>query len=827
MMIEEKLHSSPMEEVRAASEEIRARFLETGDSAGALASRTSLADAMIAQAHQEFLAPAFPDGLALMAVGGYGRRELFPHSDVDVLILVEGGPPVGKAKEALARFLQTIWDSSLRLSHSVHTVRDCIELHEQNIELNVSLLDQRFLTGDAALYAELKSKLPRFYQSQKDSLARHLCRLTQERHHKFHATIHHLEPNIKEAPGGLRDLHLIGWLGKLTGAQPGEDLASAREYLFALRCLLHLQSNRDNNLLNFDFQEEFASRAFLGVSGPAPLMRAYFRSARRIHRSALRLMDSVQAKSNSLLANFREWRSRLSNAEFTVSKDRVLFRNSQQLEKDPELALRMFHLVARHSVPLHPETERKVQENLPVLSKHYGQPRPVWEAVHDITTQSGAAFALRTMHECGLLGAIFPEWAGVKCYVIRDFNHRYTVDEHTLIAIEALDELARTTDPARQRFAGLLSEVDDLAALRLALVFHDTGKGEESESHCIESARLAGIAADRIGMPELSRRMMLTLIERHLDLSGAMNRDLQDPATARWLGERLETIEVLKSLTLLTYADISAVNPSAMSPWRLDQLWRVYRTAQKELTRELLTEKIVSSTPEREAFLKGLPKRYLRIHTEAEIQQHLRLEEQRRETSLVVDVRKHNGTYHLTVLAKDRLFLFASVAGALASFGMNILKAEAFCNQQGTVLDTFAFSDPQHTLELNPQEIDRLRLTLERVISGRADVKSLLKNRPRPSAPSKGSRIEPSVSIDDEASDSATLIEVVAQDRPGLLNDLSSALSEAGCNIELVLIDTEAHKAIDVFYVTANGRKLDPAKAETLEARLVAACASS
>jgi [protein-PII] uridylyltransferase len=215
----------------------------------------------------------------------------------------------------------------------------------------------------------------------------------------------------------------------------------------------------------------------------------------------------------------------------------------------------------------------------------------------------------------------------------------------------------------------------------------------------------------------------------------------------------------------------------------------------------------------------------IRIHTEEEIQHHLALETQRRESGLVVDIQRRNGTYSLTILAKDRHFLFASVAGALASFGMNILKAEAFSNQQGTILDTFAFADPQRTLELNPPELDRLRHTLERVISQRVDVRSLLKNRPRPSPPSRGSRVSAAVSIDQEASDNATLVEVVAQDRPGLLYDLASVFSELGCNIELVLIDTEAHKALDVFYVTSSGRKLEATKADDVRSRLTAACA--
>jgi [protein-PII] uridylyltransferase len=203
----------------------------------------------------------------------------------------------------------------------------------------------------------------------------------------------------------------------------------------------------------------------------------------------------------------------------------------------------------------------------------------------------------------------------------------------------------------------------------------------------------------------------------------------------------------------------------------------------------------------------------------------MELDQRRIAAGVALEIEKQGPVYRLTVVAKDRLFLFASIAGALASFGMNILKAEAFANQQGTVLDTFSFNDPQRTLELNPQEMDRLRLTIERVLLGKADVKQLLKNRPKPGPPSKGSTITGRVSFDNSASEAATLVEVVAQDRPGLLYDLASAFSDSGCSIDVVLVDTEAHKAIDVFYITVGGRKLDGTLQEKLQDALLKACA--
>jgi [protein-PII] uridylyltransferase len=264
-----------------------------------------------------------------------------------------------------------------------------------------------------------------------------------------------------------------------------------------------------------------------------------------------------------------------------------------------------------------------------------------------------------------------------------------------------------------------------------------------------------------------------------------------------------------------------------MTPWRSQQLWQLYLMVYNELTRALESDRIETvpaGPPERVAFLEGFPTRYLRTHTEAEIDGHMALEESSRKRGVAVAIRKLESAWQLTLVAGDRPGLFASVAGTLSSFGMNILKAEAFSNRRGMVLDTFTFADPIRTLDLNPTEVDRLRATAERVIAGKTDVAELLRSRPKPTLPSRKARIPATVSFDSDASRTATLIEIVAEDRPGLLYDLASAISSNGGNIEVVLIDTEAHKAIDVFYVTADGRKLTSEKQQMLGESLRRAC---
>jgi [protein-PII] uridylyltransferase len=780
---------------------------------------------MVEQSARDWLWPSFPAGMTLLAVGGYGRRHLFPYSDVDLLLLVEGGRLAQDAPESVSAFLRTLWDSGLRLSHSVRTPEECAEIHDRNIELNVSLLDQRFLAGDRALYARFAERLPRFLHAQRDPLMRNLTHLSRERHQKYHNTYYHLEPNIKDTPGGLRDYQLVRWLARMRDVE-APPLEPAFLFLARLRCFLHSRSGRDNNTLTFDAQDQAAE--YFGAPGTAQWMRDYFRHARDLYRAAVRELESSEAQNSSLFAQFKDWRTRLSNADFTVARERVHLRVPHALDADPELALRLFQFVARHGIRPSTETEQRVGAALPQLEEWFSTPRPIWPALKEILSLPYAADAVRSMHDTGALRAVFPEMAQIECLVIRDFYHRYTVDEHTLVTLEVLAGLRGTREPAVKRYTDLLSEMEDPALLLCALLFHDVGKASANGPHAEASAKAAGPALERIGMPRHEREMAIFLIRRHLEMSAVMNsRDLQDPATARHMAGRVETVERLKALTLMTYADISAVNPSAMTPWRAEVLWQLYLLIYNELTRELETDRIPSAAPdapEERAFLAGLPVRYARTHTAEEIDAHLRLDGVFRERGVAVSLEKVEAAWRLTLVTADRPFLFASVTGTLSSFGMNILKAEAFSNSQGTVLDTFTFADPTRTLELNPSEMDRLRVTVERVVLGRLDVRQLLQNRPKPAPPSRNWQVPPTVSFNPEASDSATLIEIVAQDRPGLLYDLAAAISAEGCNIEVVLIDTEAHKAIDVFYVTAGGRKPEGAQLEKLGEALRRAC---
>ncbi len=814
-------------------------FQRDGDAVEVLRRRSAYVDATVRSAVETLLKPLVTSRFAVIACGGYGRSELFPCSDIDLIIVVAAESDLASLKTPLSRFLQVLWDQSLRVSHSVRTVADCVQLHEQNIEMHISLLDLRFLSGDEALCGELRGRLVDFYNRHGHTLMKRLAEMSRNRHAKFNDTVFHLEPNIKESPGGIRDWHLLRWLGQLMPQNEAirescEAINKPAEFLSRVRCFLHFRTGRDHNLLSFELQDEAAAALARSHPSPAEWMRLYYKCARQISQFALRALEYTETQDTSLARQFRDWRSRLSTNELTISRERIFLRQPAEIVRSNEALQRLFIFVARHGIALSWDAQRRLGSQAPAIAERFKESQPTWVFWKELLDQPNASLALRQMQETEILSAVIPEWHVIDSLVVRDFYHRYTVDEHTLVAVSVIDDLANTRPNSSQRLRLLLKEGDDQALLRLALLLHDTGKGTTPGEHILGSLEIASAVMERADVPPEQRAMIHFLIEHHLDLSLIMSgRDLDDPATARSLTRQVGTIERLRLLTLLTYADISAVNPTAMTPWRLEQLWRVYTTGLEQLTRELEMDRIhgidnehhsefrVNATPELERFLEGLPTRYLRTRSEEEIRHHMRLAQGVPKSGLAVEISRQADGWQATVLAMDRPGLFGMICGALASFGMNIAKAEAASNAAGIVVDQFRFSDPLRTLELNPGEVDQLRWTIERVIQNVLPVRDLLKRRRPVPRPSRGARILPVVRFNQDASDSATLIDFVGEDRPGLLYELTSAMSEAGCNIEVVMIDTEAHKAIDVFYVTKSGNKLNEEDQNNLHSQLI------
>ena len=855
-----------MSEPSAASAEpvdhLRESFFADGDGLRDVAARSAETDEVVRGCFGRSILDAERSGVALIAVGGYGRSQLFPHSDVDLLLLVEHPGRTATYKEQTSQLLAQLWDAKLRVSHSVRAPAECARVAPDNAELNISLLDTRYLAGDQTLYEDLRYRqLPRFYLREQKDLLKNLLELAQIRHALARETIYHLEPDIKEGPGGLRDLQLACWISQLTNmsavrlpeseeflpAESRDKLQSAKKFLFALRCYLHYFNKRDLNKLTFDLQETVASegagRAFRQTQRTSEWMRDYFRHVRVIYRLADRQIEESAGTGQSLFTLFRDRKSRLSNGDFVVRRGRLYLRSSQALATQPELALQLFAFVSRHGIPLAVETERRVEKALPVITEQTRSGGPFWPMIADTLSLPFAYEALTAMRETGVLFAVFPEYELIDCLVIRDFYHRYTVDEHTFVAIQILHDLSADGDPLSERFSRLLSELEKPKLVYFALLFHDVGKGMPAGAHSQHSVDLATKAMDRIQLDQEDRETVLFLVRHHLEMSATMTgRDISEPETIEQFSNVVGTEARLKALTLMTFADVSAVNPKAMTAWRKDVLWQLYISSYRVLSRdfqerrihversEALLKRTASDEEKAEIteFLEGFPRRYLRTQPSDQIFSQFQLSRKLATSASAVSISKRHSLYDVVVVTHDRPFLFASLCATLSSQGLNIEKVEAFANTQGMALDTFVVSDPQRSLELNPPEILTLKNALKKAAEGHADISEIVGRRQSAFAVKRKTHVKPRVSFDNESSPSATVFHVTAQDRTGLLFDLASKISQFECSIEVVLIDTQGHRAIDVFYLAGpGGEKLEPSKCEALKEELEAACSSS
>lgn len=815
-------------------------------------------------------------GCALVAVGGYGRAELAPFSDLDLLFL-HTGRRADQTKKLAERVLSLLWDAGLTVGHSFRTARECTAAARDDLHFRTALLCARPLAGSRALAECLFDSLERERRKGSEEFLSVLRAGRDARHARFGASVCLQEPNVKESAGGLRDLHTALWAAQarygprtldglrargLVSESEHRGASRACDFLWRVRHAAHFLSGRKADRLALDLQpplaEEFGYKPSRGLMASERFMRDYYRHARALNLFAQSLFARAAERPPARPRWFARPRTARRAEAFEVARGRLrACGDVRTFEREPSLLLDAFAVAQAAGVAFEDSLRDAVRHSLGVVGRDFRASAEHAAAFLRILRRRGrVGFALRQMHEVGFLTRYLPEFRPISLLMQHDLYHHYTVDEHTLKAVEALDAVPAVEDgrgPHGANLCAAFEGVRDPALVYLSVLMHDIGKGG-GRGHIARGMKTADRVCRRLRLDDEETALVVRMVEQHVVMARlALRRDLSEPRVAEEFAARVRTLEGLNALLLLTYADLSGVGPGVWSEWKGALLWELYKRTRAVLTgvesapdggrggrvrfSERVAEALVGEVPpsEVERHLALLPERYARVNGPEEAARHLRLVGSL-EGDVSVCLWRASGadSTELTVCARDRHGLFADIAGTLASRGVEILGAEINTREDGVAIDVLLLRDAATRHAVEGHKRAGIEKALRGALAGESDVAASVERWRRQSAPRRrrtsgaAARLRglPGVVCDNEASPAATVVEIHAADEPGLAYRIASALAALRLDIVCAKIATEKSDALDVFYVTdEGGSKLSAAAAREVESAVTAALA--
>ncbi|KQZ32822.1 protein-PII uridylyltransferase [Mesorhizobium sp. Root552] len=872
---------------RAAGMKVAEAMLKKDGGGTACAARLSHVMDEIVRALYDFAAshvypaknPSAAERMAVVAVGGYGRGTLAPGSDIDLLFLLPyKQTPWGE--QIVEYMLYMLWDMGLKVGHATRNIDECIRLSLSDMTIRTAVLETRFLWGEEKLCQELLKRFDREVVAS-TGLEYAQAKLAERdaRHAKAGESRYLVEPNVKDGKGGLRDLHTLFWIGKYfyrvrTGAElVGKGVFTQSEYrqflksedfLWAVRCHMHFLTGKAEERLHFDIQRDIAERlgytSHPGLSAVERFMKHYFLIAKDVGdltRIFCAALEEEQAKHvpgfNRMITGFSRRRRKLAGtSDFILDNHRLNVADDEVFERDPVNLVRLFWFADRHGLEFHPNALKLVTRSLRLVDKTLRRNAEANRLFLDILTSDRyAELNLRRMNESGLLSKLIPDFGKIVAMMQFNMYHHYTVDEHLIRCVGVLAEIERGDDAkvhplSHSLMPGLRKSRD---ALYVAVLLHDIAKGRP-EDHSVAGARIARRLGPHMGLSAADTETVAWLVDNHLVMSmTAQTRDLNDRKTIEDFAAIVQSVERLKLLLILTVCDIRGVGPGVWNGWKGQLLRNLYYETELLLTGGFSemsrAERAAEARDKLAAALTGWTgearRGYVGLHYEnylltVDLADQIRHAEFVREAdaagrklATMVKTHEFEAVTEITVLAQDHPRLLSVIAGACAAAGGNIVDAQIFTTSDGRALDTILISREFDLDEDERRRAERVGKLIEDVLSGRTWLPEMIARRTKPKRGAKVFRIPPHAEIRNSLSNRFSVIEVEGLDRPGLLSEITGALSDLSLDIASAHITTFGEKVIDTFYVTdLTGQKIDnPARIKQIRAKLVEALEGS